>query len=155
MWHILAFLALFILCNTYALSRGGAPERLGAAVLITGLIATAAASTEYAGRFSSAEYSILFVDLVMTLAFAALAVHADRYWPMWMTAVIGFGLVAHLAQTIAPSIMPKVYATAHAFSAYPSLLILAWGTWRHRRRLKEYGEDPAWSVPAKKAQRKP
>jgi cytochrome bd-type quinol oxidase subunit 2 len=145
MWHIVLFLTLLVVCTSYALIRGGAPERVAAVIVLAGVLGTGLVSSSYLGRFSSVEIRIAAVDALMTMALIILALKANRYWPMWMAATVAFGLVAHLAQVVAPDIMPKVYATAHAFSSYPTLLVLAVGTFRHRRRMGTFGSDRAWS----------
>ena len=146
MSHVHLFLALLVICSTYALARGGAPERVGTLILLAGIAATALVASKTLGRFSSVEWGIFFVDGVVFLSYLALALTADRFWPMVTTAVVGFGVVAHAAVLLTNLIVPHVYAAAQAFSGYPVVLLLAIGTYRHRRRLRTFGTDRAWSI---------
>jgi hypothetical protein len=40
--------------------------------------------------------------------------------------------------------LPWAYAVAIAFWSYPMLVMLAWGTARHSRRLRRFNWDPSW-----------
>jgi hypothetical protein len=82
----------------------------------------------------------------MLAALVLLSSIADRFWPLWMTALHAFGVVGHIAKTMAPDILPNVYHAAHAFSAYPVTVILIVATWRHRNRLAMDGHDRSWSI---------
>lgn len=149
MLHVLFFYALLLVACGYAGWRGGAPERCVAAVLVAGTIATWAVAIgwrgAWLGHFRTVEHGILLVDVAMLVALAAVAARADRFWPLWLTAIHGFGVVAHGAKALAPDILPEVYKVEHAFSAYPGLILLIAATRWHRRRLAETGRDNAWS----------
>lgn len=149
MLHVLFFYTVLLLACGYAGWRGGAPERCAAAILVAGTIATWAVAIgwrgAWLGHFRKAEYGILLVDCAMLVALAAVAALADRFWPLWLTAIHGFGVVAHIAKALAPDILPGVYKVEHAFSAYPGLLLLAAATHWHRGRMRATGRDNAWS----------
>lgn len=145
MWHVLLFLVLLVLCSTYSIARGGTPERIGTAILLAGIAATALVARVQSERFLTVEAGILLVDLAVCAAYLALALKADRFWPMGSAAVIGIGVLAHLAFWAAPTLIPKVYGVAHSLSGYPAALLPAIGTFRHRRRIKAHGIDPSWS----------
>ncbi|MFS0771523.1 hypothetical protein [Sphingomonas sp. 1P08PE] len=150
MAHVLFFYGLLLLACSYAALAGGAPERVAAAILLLGTVATwvvaIAGRGYYAGQFRSAELGILAVDATMLLALLALSLSADRFWPLWLTAIHGFGVVGHIARLIAPDILTDVYKAAHALSAYPALLLLIAATRWHRRRLATEGHDRSWSI---------
>jgi cytochrome bd-type quinol oxidase subunit 2 len=149
MVHIVFFYAVLLGACTYAGRAGGAPERCVAVILVAGTIATWAVAIgwrgAWLGHFRTVEYGILLVDCLMLAALLVVAMVADRFWPLWMTAIHGFGVVAHLAKAIAPDILPGVYKVEHAFSAYPGLILLILATRWHRQRLRETGRDPSWS----------
>jgi hypothetical protein len=145
MWHVYLYLTLLILCCGYAFARGGTPERLAALMVIMAVAASAVVESGRLARFYSLEVDLFLVDVALFLGALALAAFANRFWPIWMAAVEGFAVFGHLAVWITPSsIVPKVYAVATAFSAYPTLLLLALGTYRHRKRLMRLGIDPPW-----------
>ena len=46
---------------------------------------------------------------------------------------------------IDPLVLPAIYYRVTAWSAYPTLLIVAIGAWRHRRRLLAGRHDYSWT----------
>jgi hypothetical protein len=145
MLHTIVFNALLLASCGYALWRGAAPERAAAAIMLAATLATVAALRAGPNRFATVETGVFAVDIVTFVAFTALALRAQRYWPMWLAALQLDALVTHLAMLLAPRTMPWAYAVLIAGWSYPSLLLLAAGTMRHRQRLSRYGDDPAWS----------
>lgn len=150
MAHILAFYALLLVACLYAGRYGGQPERAAAAILFAGTVATWAVAIGFRGshanHFIDLEFSILLVDATMLAGLLAVALLADRYWPLWLTALQAFGVIAHVAKALAPDIMPNVYQITQAFIAYPGLVLLILATRCHRQRLRETGHDRSWSI---------
>ena len=57
----------------------------------------------------------------------------------------GIEVLAHVVILLSP--WESVgYAIMIQFWAYPMQALLIIATWRHRRRLRLYGSDPAWLV---------
>jgi len=140
------FYGLLALACLYALARGGAPERIGAAIFLVGAILSTAAISSGSARFISVELGVVVVDLVMLAALLALALRAERFWPLWVTALHIIGTAGHAVKAVDPAVMRLGYAFAMAFWSYPMLLILAGATWCHRRRLARFGTDRSWSA---------
>jgi hypothetical protein len=137
----------FLLCTCcgYAMLRGGAPERISAAITAYAVILTYYATNWGPGRFATVEVGILVVDVVALAAWAAVAVYAQRFWPIWLTALDVIAVAGHGVKMADPDLRWG-YAFAIAFWSYPMLLVLAGGTWCHRRRLARHGYDPDWSA---------
>ncbi len=150
MAHILFFYSLLTAACLYATWKGGDPERWVAATLIVATIATWVVAIGFggsrAGRFIGVEYGVLVIDGLLVAVLMGIALLADRFWPLWMTALHAFGVIGHLAKVIAPDILPNVYQAAHLFSAYPGLILLALATHWHRQRLRRDGHDRSWST---------
>ncbi len=138
------YLILLVSCCLYALARGGTPERTAVGILVSAVVASAFTPPTGAHRFFQLEMGMLTVDTCLFLAMTALALKAQRYWPMWLAAVKLNTVMTHLL-ILSPSLMPWSYAVANAAWSYPSPLLIAIGAVRHRQRLKRYGVDPAWS----------
>ena len=102
----LFYLALLVACCAYALWYGGAPERWGAAIIAVGSVLTTALTSAPVLRFRSVELGVLGVDVVALLAFLVLALRAERFWPLWVTALQVVGLVGHLAKLASPEVIP-------------------------------------------------
>jgi hypothetical protein len=145
MLSVQSFYTLLLLSCLYAAVRGGAPERIGAAIYIVSAVLTTFALSAIPNRFYSLEVGALMVDTAMLVALAALALRADRFWPLWVTALQAIGTAAHAVKLADPTIHFVGYAFAMAFWSYPMLLVLVLGTWCHRRRLAREGADRPWS----------
>ena len=143
--HKIVFWGLTALCCGYALLRGGAPERIGAAIIILGSALTVALGSAWAHRFEHVETGIVAVDVAVLLGFVLLAVFSDRFWPLWVSALQAIVVLTHLARALEPNLMPWAYGVALAIGVYPMLLLVALGTWRHRKRMATGAADPSWS----------
>jgi len=150
MVHVAIFDILLIGCCSYALWRGGAPERWAAgleilAVLLTALIQMQSRAHHYFDDFSP---GIFLVDAGFLAALCVIALTADRFWAI---AAAGFqvaDIVVHLCKVLAPDILPLGYGVGISAWGYPKLVMFAIGARRHRLRLERYGRDPSWSRPA-------
>ena len=138
------YLTLLILCTSYALWAGGGPERLGAAIFALSVAATHLIRTANEQRWLDIEAGELIVDAVTFLAFVAIALRANRYWPLWVSAMLGIGMLGHLARGMIPDTFWWAYAVVLTIWSYPIVLLFALGAFLHRRRLSRYGVDRSW-----------
>lgn len=139
------YYTLLTLCCAYTVARGAAPERIGAAILAIGSALSLALVSTGPHRFQSVEYGVLIVDVPVFIAYAILASRADRFWPIWVTALIGVEVLAHLGRWSAGSDISRwVYAISIIIWSYPIIAIIAIGTFGHQRRLARIGSDRSW-----------
>jgi len=143
--NALVFLVLLIAVSSYAGLCGGAPERIGAAIIFLGSILTYAVPSSSATDYLSVEFGIFLIDLACLAAFLILALFAERFWPLWLTALQIIGVAGHAVKGADPDTIRRAYAFVLAFWSYPMLFLIALGTWRHRQRLARNGVDPSWS----------
>ena len=136
------FLAL---CSAYTVVKGGAPERIATGIAIAASILSVPALFGAPVRFDHMEITIFIVDVVTFLAFLALALCADRFWPIWIAGIHLIGVVTHTAKLLDPEVIPWAYAVTQALWSYPILLLIVLGAVRHQRRLRLYGADNSWS----------
>lgn len=146
--NIIVYNLLMATCWIYAMVRGGAPERLGATILVTFSLLTAAAIPNNAS-FHFLESGALTVDLLCLIAFIVLALRSDRFWPLWVAALQLLGVASHGVKFSEPDLIPTTYAFMLSVWSYPMIAIMIAGTARHRARLRKFGSDAAWS-PARK-----
>jgi hypothetical protein len=139
------YYTLLLLCWSYAALRGGAPERIGATVILAGSLLTLATLSTRSSSYGSVETGVFVVDLACLTAFLVLALRAERFWPTWVAALQLLGTSGHLVKLVDPTLLPRAYAFAAIFWTYPMLLLLVLGTWRHQQRLKRFGVDRSWS----------
>lgn len=149
------FIAFLFVCCLYAFVAGGAPERLGAAVYALGCLASHLAYSAPPIKFRSVETGVLIVDVLAFVAFILLALRANRFWPIWVSALIGLGVLAHPARWAGPDAVPWAYQVMLSIWSYPSLALIAIGTFNHRRRLARLGADPSWTGAAMSSGQRP
>jgi hypothetical protein len=146
MTHIILFNAFMFAACGYALWAGGGPERWTALVFIVGAFATYAVPDFYRGRaYAQVEPILLLVDATMLFALIAIAVRADRFWPLYVTALHLITVAVHGVKGLQADLVPWMYAAASSKIAYPMLVLLAIGALRHRNRLAQFGSDRDWS----------
>lgn len=145
MWHVMLFYTLLVASSAYAFWKGGAPERIAAVIILLATLFTLLVAPDKSWVFGSVHAGIFAVDLCMFVALVVLSLYADRFWPLWMSAMQGFGVFGHISVWLAPSIKPVVYAATHAVASYPILLLLILATYRHRRRVSALGADRSWA----------
>lgn len=129
------FIALMVLCTAYALIAGGAPERIAAVLYLLSCCATYLSWLK-GGRWHEIEFGILLIDVVTFFIFCLLALRANRFWPIWASALLGLGLLGHLARSVEPDLFWWAYAVSLTIWSYPILALIALGTWSHRRRAR-------------------
>jgi hypothetical protein len=145
MIHILLFNAVLVIACGYALIVGGAPERLTAATFLLGAAATFAVPFQPRQSFYAVHGVILAIDVVMLAVLVAIALRADRYWPLYVSSLHLITIAIHGVKAYEPTLVPWMYAAASAKIAYPMLLLLLIGAVRHRDRRVRFGSDPDWS----------
>jgi hypothetical protein len=138
------FLLLFGTCG-YAIARGGRPEQLVGCALLLAAATTLLINLPRTVYFQNFEAEVLLVDSALLAALVAVALRANRYWPLWVTAIHASALAVHLAKLANPSLVWPLYSFAASVSSIPIQLILLWATIRHRRRVRELGSDSPWN----------
>jgi hypothetical protein len=139
------FVGLLALCAAYALAGGGAPEKTGAAIYALSVVVTHILLMTHLGRWRGIEFGVFFVDVATFALFCVLAIRANRFWPIWVSALLGLGVLGHLARWAGPDVLWYAYAVVLTIWSYPILAILAIGTFNHRQRLARFGTDRSWS----------
>tara|TARA_R110001606_G_scaffold215047_2_gene362932 strand:- start:6770 stop:7210 length:441 start_codon:yes stop_codon:yes gene_type:complete len=140
----LVFIFLLGAICIYALYRGGGPERWVACVVI-GMVALDPA----VHLFTPLEYATLdpghlVIDLVAWTGLVAIALRANRFWPLWVVSLQTIALVSHATRLLDVTIQPKAYMIMQIGSSYPLLAALMIGTFFHQKRLKAAGIDRPW-----------
>jgi hypothetical protein len=128
MARMLAFNLLFLLCVGYALARGRAPERIVALIFCAARMASDLAMS--GGAYRQPEIGVLAVDGLTFAGLTAVALTADRFWPILVSAMQGVSLFAHFGRLVAQDILPQTYLNAVQLWAYPQLLLLLAGALR-------------------------
>ena len=124
---------------------GGRPERIIATMMVAAA-ATNLALGVPAARYRLVDHAQLAVDGLLFLGTLAVALRANRFWPLWLVAIELVALGAHGVRAYDPQIVPILYARLTAQVVYPTLVVLALGIWHFQRRVHREGRAPAdWS----------
>lgn len=126
------FILALVLCVIYGSLAGGRTGRAGSAIFVAATALTAAGAM-LNPTWASTSYAVFAVDSGCLLLLAALAVHSNRFWPIWAA---GFQLVAvatHVATLWIPDIVPKAYQAILSFWSIPILWVMVAGTRKDRR----------------------
>lgn len=138
------FRILLVVVVAYALLRGSRDERLVGTICFLGAIVTTFALSPLTDRFQGVEAPVMMVDLAVFAGFLTVALRSERFWPLWIAGLQLTTIMGHLLKGIESNLLPRAYAVALNFWAYPIVLILAIGTWRgHQRRKRAQSIQPA------------
>ena len=139
------YYTLLVIVCWYAALKGGPPEKVGIGILSLGSILSIAAVSTSPVRFGAVEVGVLVVDIATCAGFLVLALLAERFWPLCVAALQVIGTAAHAAKILDPTVIPSAYAFVLSLWGYLMLLLIAFGTWNHQRRLARFGVDKSWS----------
>lgn len=140
----LLFWSILLLTFGYALWRGRSDERMAATVCVLATIATRFAISPLTVRYTGVELGLLAIDMAVLVAFVAIALRSQRFWPLWIAGLQLTNSLSHLMKVIELDLLPRAYAAAAMFWSYPILLIIVVGTWRsHHRSIEESRHGPA------------
>jgi hypothetical protein len=145
--NFLTYNILLTSCLVYALWRGGAPERFGAGILGIGSVLSRLVISGRGASFRSIETGVLIIDILCLAAFVILALRAERFWPLWVAALMLLTVAAHGVRLADPEMLLRAYAFLIIVWSYPAILLVIVGTWRHQQRILSFGHDEAWSPP--------
>jgi hypothetical protein len=140
------FRILLALCCGYAWWKGGGPERTAATVYFAGVVLTHVARTTSGIWWNSVEAGVFAGDVAVFCGLLGVALTAERFWPLWLTALLLLGTTGHVVKMADPSLIRWGYAFIIAVWSYPILGLIVFGTWNHRRRLARFGADKSWST---------
>ena len=123
--------------TAFALWRGRSDERVAAGACFLASVLTIAVLSPLKMRYAHVELGVLAVDLGVLGVFVALALQSHRFWPLWVAGLQLTTSVAHVLKAIDAQLLPHAYGAAARFWSYPILLIIAIGTWRVKRYVKQ------------------
>jgi hypothetical protein len=142
--HTYLYAILFLFGIVYAAVRGGAPERIGAAIIFIGNLLTIFVVSPWKTQFDSVEVGVALVDGLVLIAFVVLMMKANRVWPIWMTSVQGLGFLSHIPILLGPLVLPQAYVILQGAGGWPIMALLIGGTRAHRLRIRRNGTDISW-----------
>ncbi len=143
-------LALSVCLAAFIWGRG--PERAIAAtwLILFELVARVYSSFFDAGtRVTQIDPLIATQDVLAGIILVAVAVNANRNYPLWIAAMQVLAITAHVARALTEAITPIAYMTMAVAPGWIQLFILAGGIFCHSRREKKFGRYREWRVPVR------
>ena len=136
--------ALISLC-LWSLLRGGAPEKLGAILLLTSFIGRAVLSLGgLPVNFHASNPVYLALTAALFLPALALALRANRIWPIVLGAFLLVELSGHLSVVILGQGWSIAYWVTTQLPMIGQVLALTAGTWAYYRRQQAGIHAPDW-----------
>ncbi|MBQ1500386.1 MAG: hypothetical protein IIZ38_18930 [Sphingomonas sp.] len=130
----------------YAMRCGGAPERIAGWIILATVLADPLLHLVLQPRFREVDPTHLIVDIARFAGLTAIALRANRYWPIWLSAFQLLALAAHLAKAMDVAIHPVVYGVMQVVWSYGILIGLILATRTHRRLTANGATRRSWSV---------
>ena len=127
---------LLLLVAFYAFKRGGLPERHVILILLGMLVASIANGAVSGGwtSYSSIPWFRIAIDGIGLALMLGVALHADRWWPLWVSSVQLLSVLAHLLRIVDADIPPLAYAIMDQWPFWIAIAITGLGTYLHDRR---------------------
>lgn len=144
------FVGYFLSVCGFAFWKGGAPERLVAGSFLIAWILSVAVSPAKGVRFEEIEVGILLVDLLLLGFLLAIALRANRRWPIVTASLQIVIVLAHAAKALDPRLIQAAYAYITESWPILQITVLAIGTELHRRRRMREGTVRSWSTSSRR-----
>jgi hypothetical protein len=129
-----------------ALHWGATPERICAATLFTVTFADPAYHilVGHGAIYRSVDIGHLVMDLAVAAVFVAVALRANRVYPLWLAAFQLVSVLSHFAREVTEFFPMRAYGFMSFGPYYFILLILAGGITLHARRIRRLGLYRSW-----------
>ena len=140
------FLTIWLVAIAIAMTRGKSPERLGAAILLGMAPLQIALRAVFPLQYDNIDPATLLTDAVAAIAFLAVALHANRIWPLWTCALQLIVLIGHAVRYLDIAAPPGAYGVMIKAPTYLQCLILIGGTHRSRQIASSTVSYPSWRI---------
>ena len=143
----LASLALFAAASSYALWRGGPPERFAAKIVILWILTDVGYHVLFGpSGFTVVDPAHLVIDGAELVAITWVALQANRIWPVWAAAAQLMTFSGHLVVMISGTGWNYAYWAMTQLPPYIQLFALVCGVVFHARRFRRIGHYRSWRL---------
>ena len=143
----LTVFAMFIAAGILAWHRGGAPERIATAIIVSWIAADASYHLVFGpSGFDRVDPVHLVLDGAQLVAIVWLALRANRVWPLFAAAAQLMCFSSHIAVMITPDGARRAYWAMSQLPQYIQLIALLAGAAAHARREQHIGPYRSWRV---------
>ena len=140
-----ATLVVFLVVGALALRLGGPPEQYAVGIIVGWLLVSltyqAIAGPASFGRVDPVRFALDGAELV---AIFALALRANRMWPLWAAAAQLICVSGHIAAFIEPGGMRRAYWVMTQMPPFIQVMALLLGAFAHAARSKRIGPYRSW-----------
>lgn len=146
-WIMLGlYTSLFLL----SLAKGAAPERICASMLLFIPIIDQLQHAVVGGSlvYSEVDLGHMMIDVLVFCSLLAVAIHANRVYPLWLGAAQIIAVTAHFYRMSFPDIDRFAYQEMQVMPAYIQIVAMSLGLWFHISRQNRLGSYPSWRSPA-------
>lgn len=144
MIHVFAFAAMMAVCFAFAFIAGGRPERVAMSAQLVAFALSLLAMSFTWSRWQELPVALAVIDVTLALGLTALALKANRLWPILLAGMQIAAVFAHLAMTLSFPLPTAGYAIFVQLWGWPMLIVSAGGTYCHKRRVAKHGEEQDW-----------
>ncbi len=125
---------------------GDKPEMLSAAILFAMVPAEIGYHLLFGVGYIVSDFDIghLLLDTTAASGFLAIALYANRMYPIWLTSFQMISVLTHLARDFSEGVTRLAYQLMVIAPSYFMMLILLGGIIRHQWRLKHHGPYRPW-----------
>ncbi len=131
-----------------AIWKGGGPERVAGAIFLAMYLSDRLYHLVFGKAINLGTVDLYHAgaDLVVAAALIALALRANRMYPLCLAGLQVIAFSAHLTREMIPGMTPIAYATLFILPSYVQLPTLALGLRAHRQRLRRFGPYRDWRI---------
>lgn len=138
-------LAVFLVVGALAMRLGGPPEHYAAGIVVGWLLVSLAYQAAVGpASFGSVDPARFALDTAELVAISALALRANRMWPLWAAAAQLICVSGHIAAFIEPGGMRRAYWVMTQMPPFIQVLALLLGAVAHAERWKRIGPYRSW-----------
>ncbi|MFM5893279.1 MAG: hypothetical protein ACKOQM_02450 [Novosphingobium sp.] len=140
----IATILLIGIAISFALVRGGSPEKTVAWIMLSQVLAGFVGHWLTSFHYTKIDVVSAVTDSIGFAGFCLVAIFARRVWPLWVSSLQLIALMAHVIRGLNIPIHPIAYAI---ISWAPSDLIpltLILGTVNQLRRQQKSDSSPSW-----------
>jgi hypothetical protein len=144
MIHRLAFAGTFLVCLTYVFIVGGRPERVAMTAQLGALLLSMFAMSFRWAPIHGLPTDLALVDVLLAVTLTAIALRANRLWPIVLAGMQIATVLAHLGRALGFPMPNAGYAIFIQLWAWPMLIVTMVGAYKHYARIRRLGLEPDW-----------
>jgi hypothetical protein len=141
------FLSFFAFVVSFAIWRGGGPERVTAMAYVIALAATLYTGfLRVPGDYRVVPVGLFATDAILLIVLCLIAVRANRWWIIPAAGCQLVTVLVHTGKLLDPTMIPVSYELLTDMWSWPMVALLAAATCAHRSRLRRGIIVPDWKL---------